>query len=318
MSRDRTGFLRRMRHHIEYAALRAVAEAVGALPERWAVRAGKALGGLFWLLSPPRRRIARRNVELAFAGQLNRSQVERIVRSVFTHIGLTAAENLWMGRRVTREDVPRRFPVAGLGRFRKARSDGRGALVFLAHLGNWELFGNSVAAQVGGVAALARPVDNPQIRDYVTRLRESFGIRVLSTRDGIRPMLRALQAGELLGILIDQHVHRAFVPATFFGRKAATTAVVASLALRTNAPVFVAYSLRDGHSFRHHGYVEGPLELVRSDDREADVLANTQRFNDRLEELVRGHPEQWLWTHRRWKLAERGPERRKEATAHVG
>jgi len=318
MSRDRTGFLRRTRHLIEYAALRAVAGAVGVLPERWAVRAGKALGGLFWLLSPPRRRIARRNVELAFAGQLNRSQVERIVRSVFTHIGLTAAENLWMGRRVTREDVPRRFPVEGLGQFRKARSDGRGALVFLAHLGNWELFGNSVAAQVGGVAALARPVDNPMIRDYVTRLRESFGIHVLSTRDGIRPMLRALQAGELLGVLIDQHVHRAFVPATFFGRKAATTAVVASLALRTNAPVFVAYSLRDGHSFRHHGYVEGPLELVRSDDREADVLANTQRFNDRLEELVRGHPEQWLWTHRRWKLAERGPERRKEATAHVG
>ena len=143
-------------------------------------------------------------------------------------------------------------------------------------------------------------------------------MRILSTRDGARPLVRVLKNGEPLAVLVDQHVNRSFVAVDFFGRKAATTAVVASLALRLDVPVFHAYSLRDGHSFRHHGYMVGPLELVRTGDHDADVAANTQRFNDHIEAVVRRHPEQWLWTHRRWKLAERLERaRRKEASADV-
>ena len=319
MSRTKPGLLRRLQYLIEYAVLRALDAAIGLLPEGAAVRAGVALGWLSWLACGRRRRIARQNIEKAMPGEYTDEEVWRLVKQVFLNIGLTAVESIWMRTRATKEDVEQRVPMDGLDTATHSCEKGRGMIGFTPHLGNWELFGGRLAVGLDRFNALARPANNPLVREYTTRLRENLGIIVLSTRDGVRPMIAALRRGETLGVLIDQHVNRAFVPATFFGRKAATTAVVASLALRLDLPVFVGYAARDGHSFRHHGHVEGPIELVRSGDREADVLTNTQLFNDKIEEIVRRHPEQWLWTHRRWKLAdklERGSQ--KEQAKNVG
>ena len=319
MSGREPGPVRRLQHVIEYAVLRVVGAVIGLLPEGAAVRAGVTLGWLSWLASGRRRRIARQNIGKAMPGEYTDEEAGRLVREVFINLGLTAVENIWMQNRMTKENIEGRMPTDGLDRMRRSLEEDRGVISFTMHLGNWELLGGRVAAAVGQVSALARPVNNPMVRRYTTQLRESLGLTVLSTRDGVRPMIAALKRGEMLGVLIDQHVNRASVPATFFGREAATTAVVASIALKFDTPVFCSYSVRDGRSFRHHGHVEGPIELVRSDDHEADVLTNTQRFNDRIEKIVRRHPEQWLWTHRRWKLAnqlERGSQ--KEQANHVG
>jgi len=304
MTKDKPGFLRRTQYLTEYAAIRVLSAVTGLMPEQMAAWAGRNLGRLLWLIAPRRRLIARGNIERAMP-HLNGQALDRMVKEAFLNIGLTAMETLWMRRRVNPDDIARRFPMDGIEAVDGARRSDRGVIVFTLHLGNWELCGATVAAQIGGVRALARPVNNPHVRAYTTRLRERLGMTVLSTRDGVRPMLRALRAGGVLAVLMDQHVNRAFVPATFFARPAATTAVVASLALRTGAPVFAGYGVRQGRGFRHHGQLEGPLELIQTGDHEADVAANTQRFNDRLEQFVRKHPEQWLWTHRRWKLADR-------------
>lgn len=316
MAGTESGLLLRLRYIGEYGAIRAISAVVGLLPEKLAEWAGVALGATLWLFAFGRRRIARRNIEKAMPGELTGREVRRLVRRAFLHVGLTAVETLWTRKRVTKENIEERFPVDGLGPIMDALAKGRGLIAVGMHLGNWELFGGCMAARLKGLGALARPVNNPLVRKYTTRLREQMGIEVLSTRDGVRPMLRALKENRPLGVLIDQHVNRAFVPVKFFGREAATTAVAAALALRTEAAVFVGYSLRDGYTFRHHGYFEGPMELIRTGDHEADVAANTQMFNDKLEEIIRRHPEQWLWTHRRWKLAER-MGRQKESSADV-
>ena len=307
-----------MQFLVEYAALRALGGAVGLLPEWAAVRAGVTVGWLSWLVCARRRRIARQNIEKAMPGERTAVAVRRLVREAFINIGLTAVENIWMRSRATKENIEQRVPADGLGAVRRELEEGRGAIGFTPHLGNWELLGGRMAVGLGGFNALARPANNPMVRAYTTRLRENLGITVLSTRDGVRPMMAALKHGETLAVLIDQHVNRATVPATFFGRPAATTAVVASLALRFDLPVFVGYDVRDGRSFRHHAHVEEPIELTRSGNHEADVLTNTQRFNDKLEEIIRRHPEQWLWTHRRWKLADRlEQDAQKEQANHV-
>ncbi len=301
----RIGLFRRAQNAAEYAAVRLLSALIGLLPERLAVLLGKTVGRLAWLILPWRRRIASRNIELAMPGQRTPREIARLVRQVFIHIGLTAVESLWMRSRTSRVEIGERFPLEGFDSIEAALAGVRGALLFAPHLGNWELFGAAAAARLGSLNALARPVNNPLVRNYATRLREGFRITVLSTRDGVRPMLKALKTRQPVGILADQHVNRAYVPATFFGRKAATTAVVAALALRVGSPVFFTYSLRDGHTFRHHGYAEGPVKLIQTGDHDADVLTNTQLFNDLIEAAIRRQPEQWLWTHRRWKLADR-------------
>jgi lauroyl/myristoyl acyltransferase len=183
-----------------------------------------------------------------------------------------------------------------------ALAEGRGALVFLSHVDNWEVLGARLAAYQPA-AALAKPLGNPLVNAYLVRVRERMGIHILSTEDGVRPIIRALKRGWGVGILIDQHVRTAWVPVRFFGRPSAMTAVVASLAVRLGVPVFGAYCEREGFSLRHRATVEGPLELVRTGDTESDIAANTQRFADVVERAVRRHPEQWFWMYSHWRLA---------------
>jgi Kdo2-lipid IVA lauroyltransferase/acyltransferase len=308
MSKNEPSLLTRTRHLAEYAGVRALSALVGILPEALAVRLGVGLGRMFWLLSPARRRIARQNIAKAMPDAWTPPQLARLVRQVFVHIGLTAVEALWMRSHLRRDNIADRLTIDNLAIPEALMAEGRGVIAVTMHLGNWELMGAGMAAHIGNVSVLARPVNNPRVRAYTTRLREAFGMEVLSTRDGVRPMMRALNEGRMLGILIDQHVNRASVPVRFFGREAATTAVVASLALRMDVPVLVGYAVREGLSFRHRGNFEDPLELTRTGTMDADVVANTQRLNDTLEKIVRRHPEQWLWTHRRWKLADRTPK----------
>ena len=117
----------------------------------------------------------------------------------------------------------------------------------------------------------------------------------------MRPMLRALKQNGILGILIDQNVdwyEGVFVD--YFGRPACTTDGLALLALHTEAPVLPGYMVRlpDGR----YRLVFGPeVEVIRTGDRDADILANTQRFTKVIEQIVRRYPDQWLWVHQRWK-----------------
>jgi len=152
------------------------------------------------------------------------------------------------------------------------------------------------------VVGTALPGKNQRVSDHVIRIRRQMGIRLLSSDGGVRPMVAALKDGCFLGFLIDRHVDTADAHTTFFGQDAATSKIVATLARRLDVPVFIGYSVRDGYSFRHRGFVKGPVELVKTDDRDSDVLVDTQRFTDHFEAAVRKHPEQWLWVQKRWKL----------------
>lgn len=301
---NKISFFERIQYAAEYAVLFVLDLLIGILPERLAVCAGICVGKVYYFLSPYRRNIARRNLELAMPGKYSGEELDRIVKEVFVNIGLTTVESVWMKRRTDKAYVLSRLPLEGVAAALEAMKAGKGAITFSPHLGNWEMLGASVAAHLGGLNALARPTNNPYVEKYVTSTREKMNITVLSTREGVRPMIAALREGQAIGILIDQHVNRAGVEAKFFGRPAATTAVVSSLALRMDVPVFFCYTLREGRSFRHHGYVSGPVKLIDSGNKEADVLSNTQMLNDMIESAIKTKPEQWLWTHRRWKLAE--------------
>ncbi len=210
-----------------------------------------------------------------------------------------------MRKSIGSSTLSKRFPIDGIPALEAGLAAGRGSLVVTMHLGNWELLGVAGAAALGHFSAFARPVGNQLIDDYLARLRQSAGISLIDTGGGVRPILAALRKGNAISIMIDQQVRAAFVRTMFFGRDVTTTAIVATLALRTGIPVFCAYSVRDGYSFRHHGYVEGPIQLIRTGDRDADVLSNTQALNDKLEAIIRRYPHQWLWTYPRWRMADK-------------
>jgi KDO2-lipid IV(A) lauroyltransferase len=292
--------LRRVGYVAGYLVIRFFCSLVGALPEGCAIWMGDTFGRLFGFVCVGWRRRAEDNLRRAMP-ELDLDARLDLCRAMFRHFGLSIAERMWSFKRLDAGYADERLPIGDFDGLHRLSKSGSGLLVVTLHLGNWELLGACASIRLGGIYALARPQRNPLVRDYVARWRYRTNLQRLSTEDGLRPLVRALRSGQVVALLLDQHVGSVAVPTTFFNQPVVTSGAVAALAVRLNVPVIIAYAIRDGFRFRHRGHWEGPLELVRTGDRQADMQANTQRINDRLEAIVRRAPEQWLWMMRRWR-----------------
>ncbi len=262
--------------------------------------AGAFLAWLAWVLRI-RRRVVRDNLALAFP---EKSEEERraIARATYRNLGRGAPE-LLLAPSLGRAELDRLFSYEGWERFEAARVRGRGVIACTAHLGNFELLAAAQNLRGVPITMITRRMGRLGVNEAWRRARARAGVEELVVRKGetLGAAVRALRRGRVLGYVIDQNQprHRAIFP-TFFGVPAATSPAPAVLALRTGAAVIfvVAVGLADG---RHRVVIEGPLEVAQSGDRERDVMAFMQDLNDRLERMVRAHPDQWYWLHRRWK-----------------
>lgn len=254
---------------------------------------------MFYHLIPRQRLIATYNLRRAFP-EKSGEEILRIVQGVYRNIGIVAAEFFDIPR-LTKENILARVETEGVENCEKALAKGRGLLLFSAHFGNWELEAAAAALLIKPAVVIYRPLDSPLLDHLVLRVRSATGNIPLVKDHAMRPMIRALKQNGILGILIDQNMawyEGVFVD--YFGRPACTTDGLALLAMHTEAPVLPAYMVRlpDGR----YRLVFGPeVEVIRTGDRDADTLANTQRFTKVIEQIVRRYPDQWLWIHQRWK-----------------
>src|SRR5262245_59696660 len=150
------------------------------------------------------------------------------------------------------------------------------------------------------ISVMARPLDNERLHTMLERLRTTTGNTVIYRQGSIRKVLRALAANGGVAILIDQHLQSPdAVLVDFFGRPAATSSVLAALALRTGSSVLPAFGMPlpgGRYRFVYERPVDPPLDGTPESIRDF-----TQRCSDRIEAYVRAHPDLWLWVHRRWR-----------------
>lgn len=304
MARPRSA-LRRILHAVEAAVLHAVFVAARAIP----VDAASAAGGWIARTVGPRlpvSRTGRRNLRRAFP-KMSDAEIERILRGVWDNLGRTVAEyphllKIW-DYDPEHPERSSRIEVAGVDEFVALRDDGKPALIFSAHLGNWELLPLAAARYDLPLSVVFRPPNNPHAAELVTRIRaEAHGREgglLPSGVEGAMAAVGALERGEHLGMLIDQRFRRG-VLVPFFGRPAQTGAVLAKLARRFDCPVHGARVERLGGA-RFRVSLSPPVEIPRTDDAEADTEETMRRVTAMVEAWVRERPEQWLWLHRRWK-----------------
>jgi KDO2-lipid IV(A) lauroyltransferase len=178
--------------------------------------------------------------------------------------------------------------------------DGLPALIFAAHLGNWEL-----PALIGPAHGLASAVvyrlpNNPVVARRITAIRRGLMGRMIRSRNAaVFEMATALEAGEHLGMLVDQHWSRG-VDVTFFGRRCKANPTLARFARQYDCPVYGVRVIRlPGQRFRIAA--TGPVQLPRDAAGGVDVAASTQMIATIVEGWIREHPDQWLWFHRRWR-----------------
>jgi KDO2-lipid IV(A) lauroyltransferase len=282
------------RNWAEYAILQLAVASLAWTP-RWVAEAvGRFYSVLLDKAVPRLRRIAIRNLEMAFP-EKSSPEREQIANGVFRSIGriLVAASRF---PSIDSDNVHDWIRYDGFEHFEEAKRRGHGVLFATAHLGNWELSAFTHSLMAEPMHFVVRPLDNPLIDRFVERRRTMSGNHVIGRRDLVRGILRALHSNEAVGILIDQNTaadEGVFVD--FFGVKACADVGLAKLAAHTGAAVIPGFAL---WSEQEQKYILRFLPIV---EMTGDAEADTQHLHTQLEEVIREDPDQWLWIHRRWK-----------------
>jgi Kdo2-lipid IVA lauroyltransferase/acyltransferase len=255
-----------------------------------------------WL---PEHRTGRANLQAAFP-DWPPEEVERVLGCVWENLGRVGAEFIHLDRlwhvidATTGEMDGIEFTPETIERFVKLRDDGKPALIFAAHLGNWEL--PALAATAFGLNSLAlyRPPTIPQLRKRILETRSTrMGMLVPTSLGAPTVVADELAHGIHAGMLVDQYNSRG-VDVTFFGRRTKANPLIARLAHHIDCPIHGTRVVRlPGNRFRVDLTEE--IEKPRDAQGEIDVAATMQAINSVIEGWVREYPEQWLWLHRRWR-----------------
>lgn len=224
-------------------------------------------------------------------------EVRRHVRGVFRNYAKYMVELLRLPH-TTPEEVERRFSVQGLEHVEQGLDRGRGVVLVLAHMGNWDMAGVLLTSRGYPVNVIHDTLTPKRWNDRVQGIRALIGLRLIPVEGGVRQMLRALRRNEILAILIDRPMGREGVPVQFFGADTRVPGGAATLALRAGAPVVCAAILRKGDGFE--AQVSPLIEIQPCGDAQRDVQALTQRVMSWLEARIRSHPDQWYMFRNMW------------------
>lgn len=289
-------------YRLEYLLFRGAAAVVSRLPRAVALGIGRALGLAGYRLAAGRRRIARANLDVAFGDAKSAAEKRRIARASFMHAGSTLIDAMLLCR-LTREEAARMVDVdpRDLALVQEAHARGKGVIFVVAHFGYPDTHAAYQGYHVFPSTIVARRMDNPYLDALVCAYRSRSGNDLVVRGQASRRLVEILRAGGAVAVLVDQNLRlRQSIPVDFFGLPVPATPSVASLALATGAAVIPGFCwpLRGGR----YRVTYGPeVRCAATGDRWRDITAITQACFKHIEDVVRQHPEYYLWVHRRWK-----------------
>jgi Kdo2-lipid IVA lauroyltransferase/acyltransferase len=289
-----------MIERLQYAVARAFVKMLGVLPRPMARGLAAGTVRLLLLLLPKMRKTAEFNLRLAFP-EWSEAQRRDVLNGMASNLGWMAAEFARMPA-YTRENIENVVVLDGHENFLAGKSRGKGVIYLTGHIGAWELSSYAHALYGFPLHYMARPLDNAPLDVMVNEYRGRSGNKPIYKNEAARMMLKVLKDAGTIGILADQNTmpgEGVFVD--FFGTPACTTSGIARVALHTDAAVVPGYAYWDKNLRKYRLRFDPPLELTRTGDAERDIRENTQRFTKVIEEIIRKHPEQWVWIHARWK-----------------
>ena len=249
-------------------------------------------------------RIGRANLTAAFP-EKSPAEIETILAGVWDNLGRVGAEfahldHIWehdpaFPEQSRIEILPRTHEL-----FAQLRLDGKPALIFASHLGNWELPALAAVAHGLDAAILYRRPNIASADRAIQEIRAvKMGTLIAAGRDAPLKLAEALQNGQHVAMLVDQYLTNG-VEVTFFGRKTRANPMLARLLRQVECPVHGVRIIRlPGHRFRAE--LSDEVTPVRDAAGKIDIQGTTQAITSVVEGWIREYPDQWLWLHRRWR-----------------
>ena len=284
---------------VVYLLYRAGSAVAASLPLPFLFAFGEFLGVCAWMVSGRYRRLATRNLEIAFANEKSPRELRHLVGRHFRRLGA----NLLCSAKLTQmppEKILERVEVENIESMAREFRAGIPVVLILSHLGTWEVFAQLMPKFVGFVrnASVYQGLGNRFIDKHVRRTRSQTGLELFDRHDGFEPVIELLRSGGGVGVLSDQHAGDHGVWTPFFGRLASTSPLPALLAKRTRAALIAAGVYTTGRARWRMVFTE------RFDETGASVAVLTSKINQVIEQQIRRAPEDWFWVHNRWKTPE--------------
>ncbi len=314
---------RTIRHNVVYAVAWLAGKTLNSMPHALAQYFGALIGLASWFVIRKDQYLADRHLKLALPGSYDYNQRRLIGRNFYTNAGKNFAD-LIRAERHFEPDLAPRIEIDGLEHFERAHRNGNGVIGVTGHIGNWELLAVVIASHGFRVGVIGRQLYEPRLNKLLIGYRERFGLVNFLTTDPSIKLLRWLEQGHAIGVLIDTdstRVQSMFVPS--FGRPALTPVGQTVLGLKAGAAFVPMACVRTSDN----GYkviIRQAIKPRATGDHQRDVRAITAQCTAEIERIIRQYPDQWIWLANRWRTspgekAEYAPKsRHKHGTVGVG
>ena len=281
------------------SAFWALFSVVRRVPWKPALAWGTAMGTLGYHVSSRYRKIAEKNLKIAYGDTLTERERQARIKRVFQHFSRAMLVEFLKGADFTLEEMRHWVKQGSYEPMDTLLSRGKGVIVISAHLGNWEWLSKRAAMEGYSIKVVARQSEDEKFNELTDKVRGTNGYSVHPRGDSPRALLKQLRENKIVAIVPDQKSEDVFVP--FFGKLAGTVAGPAVLALKTGAAILPMFCPRqpDG-TYKTVFY---PAILPESTgDNEADVKRIMAEITADIEDIIRQYPDQWLWLHDRWRV----------------
>ncbi|MCQ9206540.1 MAG: lysophospholipid acyltransferase family protein [Omnitrophica bacterium] len=281
---------------IEYIFVRAIMAFINFFPITIATWIARRVGDILFLALAGRRKTAIGNLNIAFGSTKSNREKIRIALESFRNLTTSFMEFFRLPKFIKISEKHIRFQ--GAEHMDHAFARGKGFILAMCHLGPWEYMGLISYQKKYHTAILGRPIKNPYFYEWIKSLRRMMGLYYIDKDTGPKAIFSRLKKNYGVGIAIDQWAGNYGLWIDFFGRPTSTTAIPAEFAKRTNCALIPAYFVRVS-SGEYEMHIEPEILPDKSDKNWVENA--TKKLNHLLEEKIRAYPEQWMWTHKRWK-----------------
>jgi len=266
------------------------------------IKTGESFGSLLWNLGY-RKKVILRNLNIAFPDKPLDWKLQ-VGKKSLQNIGRILFELPKIPQYIQTKEIEKIF---FLEEGEELISNGsKGKILISAHIGNWELAGAGLSYTFGNMVSLAYRMKNKKLNELLTKLRNDAGIEIIFHNRPHKDFIKALNSGRILTFLADQNALREkgiFVD--FFGFSASTVTFPAKLALKYKKDILFGYSWFDEKEKVYRGKIK-KINFIPTGNIKEDIKNLVQAYTKEIEKVVKEHPEQYFWVHKRWKTRPEG------------
>ncbi len=291
---------RKIRYALVYRFVQFLIFFAHTMPRTWWLTLCGFLGRIAYLVTTQTRALVIQHLTWVYGGDKSVAEITTLAKRVYEYFGKNAGEILRASKINSLPEMEKFTVSHGYEHYEAAHKAGKGVVFVSCHVGAFDLQVSVMALRGLKPHVIGTPLKDERLNQLLWRYRNQYGAVAVERGRETFKLIKVLKSGGSVAILIDQDtkVKSRFVD--FFGRPAATPVGATLLALKTGAVVIPAYiHLHDDG--KQHIHFLPPVDMVITGDEEVDMVYNTQVLTNFIEDVIRKHPEQWVWMHERWK-----------------